>query len=75
MPFLQLISNVPYIVLKQFADCDPALNMKNEEPAETVDWLHKNNSYQPHNADDENISTHLPGTFCVFHFVIRHVHV
>jgi hypothetical protein len=40
MPFFQLISNVPYIALKQFVDCDPALNLKNEEPDEIlIDYI------------------------------------
>jgi hypothetical protein len=36
-------------------------NKKNEDPDGNGDWLHRNNSYQPHYVDVENISTQIPG--------------
>jgi hypothetical protein len=36
-------------------------NRENEDPDGNGDWLHRNNSYQTHYVDVENISTQIPG--------------
>jgi len=48
-----------YVLCKSFVDNDAASNKENMDPAETYDWLHRNNFYQTHNIVDENMSTRL----------------
>jgi hypothetical protein len=49
------------MVMEQFVGGQGTSNKENEDPDGNGDWLHRNNSYQPHYVDVENISTQIPG--------------
>jgi hypothetical protein len=49
------------MVMEQFVGGQGTSNKENKDPDGNGDWLHRNNSYQPHYVDVENISTQIPG--------------
>jgi hypothetical protein len=53
------------MVMEQFVGGQAASNKENEDPNGNDDWLHRNNSYQPHYVGVENVSIHVPGVVCI----------
>lgn len=52
-----LSHSISYTVMCPFVGGEATLNKENEYVDESGDWLHRNNSYQPHCIDVDSIST------------------
>jgi hypothetical protein len=63
--FIACITHISYMVMEQFVGGQAASNKENEDPNGNDDWLHRNNSYQPHYVGVENVSIHVPGVVCI----------
>jgi len=61
MSLLLVLHYISYMVMEQFVGGQGTSNKENKNPNGNGDWLHRNNSYQPHYVDVENISTQIPG--------------
>ena len=53
------------MVFTQFAGGDVTLNKENIDPNDSIDWLHRNSSYEHHKFDNDSINSNTSYFFTV----------